>query len=194
MRGFGLGSPLPSGSKALEGRNASTGKPASQQAETGRTPGSVSGAKPRSGQGGGSRRGGEKPRGRNVIGCGKPGPVVQARRRANAAEWTPWLETTERRYLTTPREAARRESGERREIGKRQESRRETIRRVERQVFERLPAGPTCRSLKVRADAARAADHTRRRRAVAVPDGRNGRRGSPPYESSPNPGHPSRNG
>jgi hypothetical protein len=79
-------------------------------------------------------------------------------------------------------------------IGTRQESRRATIKKVERSVFERVPVGPVGRSLKVRVDAARAASCTRRRRAVTKPSGHDDRRGSPPYASSPNPGHPPRSG
>jgi len=76
---------------------------------------------------GANRRGGEKPRGRNTVGVGRRRPEGRARK-GEIREWTPSARTAEGRSSTTPREAARRESGERQEMDQRRERRRQRSR------------------------------------------------------------------
>jgi len=186
-------SPLSSGSKALEGRNASRGNLFRSRWKRGEPhgrfrvqhPGAVEEEKPvevvRNHEGG-TRSGVATP--------------IRRRERGNTRPWPSGLldwHDGEAIFDNPMRGCSTRECRAAR-IGTRQESRRATIKRVERSMFERVLVGPVRRSLKVRVDAARAASRTRRRRAVTMPDGHDDRQGFPPYASSPVPGHPPRSG
>lgn len=86
---FGVCRAAAGGEQGSGGQEHATRNPVSQREETARTPWLESGATSREGRGGANRRGGEKPRGRNTVGRGRPVPEAAAWQHEGAAEWTP---------------------------------------------------------------------------------------------------------
>jgi hypothetical protein len=86
---FGAWRAAAGGEQGSGGQEHATRRPVSQRDETSRTPWLESGATSREGRGGANRRGGEKPRGRNTVGRGRPVPDATVRQRTAAAELTP---------------------------------------------------------------------------------------------------------
>jgi len=190
---FGARCAAAGGEQSSGGQEHVTRKPVSQQAETSRTPWPDSGARSRGGRGGANRRGGEKPRGRNAVGRGKPGPASATRQREVEVELTPGSNTAEGRCLTTPREVVQPETlngMDRNASGKLARK----IKRVERLTSLLAQSDPPVGPRRPVWTPRKRRRRTRSWRAATKPTGRNDRRGSPPYASTRVPGRPSRNG
>jgi len=98
------------GGRRLRRAGTRRGEAGSQPVETRRTPGSEPGATSRDVRGGGSRRGGEKPRGRNVIVPGRHDPAGRRWRHRRSPEWTPRARDDGGAYFDNPRRGFRCES------------------------------------------------------------------------------------
>jgi len=93
-----------------EGRNGIAGKPVRSRRKRGEPHGREQGATNLHGRRGASRRGGEKPRGRNEVGAWQRRPEGAAVATPTCRELTPRSGTTEGDLWKTPREEFRRES------------------------------------------------------------------------------------